>query len=151
MDQNARERLLLIGQAPSRTGDPSKVLAGRAGVWIADLMGISLAEYLAWTDRMNLFDEWTGKGGKGDRWSLPEARDRASRMVPLLTGRRVIFIGRNVAAAFGEPRIGWMTWIERFEARVAAIPHPSGIVLWWNDQRNRSAAAEFLRKAFGEA
>ena len=140
-------KLLLIGQAPLRTGDASKVLAGRSGVWIADLMGVPLAEHLAGTDRVNLFDEWPGRNGKGDRWNMLEAGRRARGMVQLLRGRMVIFVGRSVAAAFGLPRIPWMTWIERFGAEVASIPHPSGIVRWWNDADNRDAAGEFMRAA----
>ena len=145
----ADERLLLIGQAPSRTGDPAAVLIGRSGIWLADLMGISLSEYVRRTDRVNLFDRWPGKNGKGDAWDIGEAGRRAVRLMPMLEGRQTIFLGRNAAAAFGMPKVPWMTWIVAFGGGVAVIPHPSGIVSWWNDAGNRAAASEFLRGAVG--
>ena len=35
--------------------------------------------------------------------------------------------------------------VEDFEV-AAVIPHPSGIVLWWNDPENRKRAGMFLRE-----
>jgi uracil-DNA glycosylase len=147
MLQIEEPKLLLVGQAPSRTGDPTAVLQGRSGIWLADLMGVSLSEYLERTDRINLFDGWTGRSGKGDAWDAAAARERASAMVPGLSGRRVIFVGRNVTTAFGLPRLPWMTWTDAFGAKVSVTPHPSGIVRWWNDEVNRNAASSFLRTA----
>ena len=95
------EKVLLIGQAPSRSGDPLTPLEGRNGRRFASLAGISFDEYLERTERMNLFDEWPGKNGKGDAWDPVEARRRAEDLRFGLIGWRVLFVGRNVAAAFG--------------------------------------------------
>lgn len=140
-------KLLLIGMAPARTGDPAKVLQGRTGLWLADLMGLPLDEYLRRTDRRNLFDRWPGKSGKGDAWDAQEARIRAGILMPDVLGRRVLFVGRAVAAAFAMPRVPLLTWVGACGAWVAVVPHPSGIVRWWNSEENRARAGEFLRLA----
>ena len=62
-----RERLLMIGQAPGRNGDPGDPLGGRLGKRLAKLAGVTFERYLDVTDRMNMFDEWPGKEGKGDK------------------------------------------------------------------------------------
>lgn len=144
------DRLLLIGQAPSRTGDPSETLLGRIGLRLADLMGLSLDEYAARTERMNLFDCWPGKDGKGDRWDRAAARERTKELRHLLEGRRVLFVGRNVADAFGFAGLPFLEWSSNDELQVdaACIPHPSGIVMWWNEPDNRAAAREFLHDVF---
>lgn len=142
------DKLLLIGMAPSRTGDPCRVLEGRTGVWLVDLMGLDLGEYLRLTDRVNLFDSWQGRReGKGDLWPAREAAVRASGMLPLLVGRSVVLIGRCVAVSFGLPRMEWLTWTEVLGARLAVVPHPSGIVTWWNNRANVERAGAFLRDA----
>jgi len=140
-------RLLLLGQAPGRNGDSRRPLEGRIGRRLAALGGLSFEEYLERTERTNLFDEWPGKNGKGDAWDAKEARRLADLSKPSLNGRRVIFVGRNVASAFGCSDLPWLSWRKLSGAKVAVIPHPSGIVLWWNDERNREDASVFLREA----
>ena len=114
-------------------------------------MGASIGDYLRNTDRRNLFDEWPGKDGKGDAWDAKEAKRRASVLKDRLVGRRVLFVGRRAAAAFGLRDLPWLTWksVSR-GTKVAAIPHPSGIVLWWNDRENRRAARSFLNGILSE-
>jgi len=141
-------KLILIGQAPGRNGDPSRPLEGRNGRRLAKLAGIAEDEYLEITDRMNLLDRWPGKKGKGDEWPVAEAEASANEMLPNLSGRRVLLVGRNVAKAFGFGDLPWLEWRKLEGMEVAVIPHPSGIVLWWNDKENRQAAKKFLREVF---
>jgi hypothetical protein len=144
-------RVLLIGQAPGQHGDPGDPLGGKLGHKIAKLAGIEYEQYLERTDRMNLFDEWTGKDGKGDAWDARQAKQRADDLIPYVEGRKVLFIGKQVAKAFGFKDLPWMKWTEAERiSEVAVIPHLSGIVTWWNELDNRKAAGVFLKEMFAK-
>jgi hypothetical protein len=140
---------LLIGQAPSRSGDPSRPLEGRIGRMLAELAGIGIDEYMELTERTNLLGEWTGRaiGEKGDLWSSLAARERAEELVGLFPGRTAVLLGRNVARAFGLGQVPWLSWTDLGGGRVGVIPHPSGIMLWWNSMENRTMAGRFLLEA----
>jgi len=142
-------KLLLIGQAPGKNGDPLEPLGGKIGERLAKLAGIPFEQYEDTTERVNMFDEWPGKAGKGDKWDAKAAEERAVEMLPLLEGRQVLFVGLNVAKAFGQklPLLEWKD--SEFAEKIAVVPHPSGIVRWWNTKANRQAAREFLRSMFG--
>lgn len=153
-------RPLLIGQAPSRTA------TGRAfdgpngsGARLSRLLGRPLLDAV---DAINLLDRWPGKKGKGDAFPAGTARRAALRLAPSLRndvrrgrGRAVIFVGRGVAAAFGESTrcnatgrlycLGWH-WSEH-GFRYAILPHPSAVNRWWNDPKNVARARRFLRAA----
>jgi len=139
-------KLLLIGQAPGRNGDPRRPLEGRIAGKMAELAGVPVGEWLDRTERMNLLGEFRGKAGKGDAWDAELARKAADGMKKTIAGRRVLLLGRNVARAFGLVDLPWLTWMEAFGAVAGAIPHPSGIVLWWNSPENRERASAFLRE-----
>ena len=143
-------RILLVGQAPNQHGDPTKPLTGRVGAKIAKLAGISTFRYLRRTERCNLLNSWRGKFGKGDAFPKGEAEVAASRMLPLLDGRRVIFVGKMVAEAFQVPTDELCRWSysERLKCDFAILPHPSGIVRWWNSKDNVNLASAFLMGAF---
>src|SRR5712691_1480211 len=138
---NHPRRTILIGQAPARRAGPP--LAGRIGARLASLAELSPAEYLAAFERRNVLERWPGKDGKGDRFPPALARSAAARMTPSLRRRRVIFLGRATARAFGfgEDLFAWKNFCG-FEA--AAFPHPSGVNRWWNDPPNVARAADFL-------
>jgi hypothetical protein len=140
-------KTILIGQAPSRGGDPRRPLSsGPTATALARLAGLPAHEFLRAFERRNLLDAWPGKSGKGDAFPLRAARDAAMIILPELRGRRVVFLGRNVARAFyfdGE----FLKWKRCFGNGIAAVfPHPSGINLWWNKSRNERAAVRFLRR-----
>jgi len=147
---------LLIGQAPGKgwSGDPEEILCGKVGKRLAKLMGISFERYQVDTERVNLLDVYPGKdkGGKGDAWPKRKAESKATEMLPLLEDKTVVFLGRNVADAFGFSDLSYLQW--RYGTgvaeRVAVIPHPSGIVRWWNDARNRKEAQRFLSAIFSD-
>jgi len=125
-------------------------LTGAVGRRMAQLAGISFFSYLRHTDRRNLLDRCPGK-----RFPCAEAFRRAESMREELCGRRVIFMGRMVATAFGCAQCGLLKWysgpdlclpMEAF----AILPHPSGLNRWWNRGRHTSMARKFLREAFRE-
>ena len=62
----------LVGQAPSRRGDPRKPLAGPNGQKIARLAGMSYDELIA-CRRRHLNTHYSGKRGKGDAFDHAKA------------------------------------------------------------------------------
>jgi hypothetical protein len=117
---------------------------GAIGYRLADLAGLTLAEYTARTERTNLLPAYPGVV-----WPSSRAKPAAERLAPALRGRRVILLGQHVARAFGWRR-PFFVWVPQEEGgAIAAIPHPSSRNLWWNDPEHRAAARRFLRAAFG--
>jgi len=163
-------RLILIGQALNREAGEAMAalkpelreryakrisLTGEVGKRIANLVGISFFVYLRHTDRRNLIDRFPGKSGKGDAFPIEEAYRNAMYMRNDLHGRSVIFIGRQVAAAFGCARFKILRWWDGSGTglpcrRFAILPHPSRLNRWWSDSRHERAAEKFLRDAFKE-
>lgn len=148
--------LLIVGEAPSRTGSKpgSSPLSGRAGARLAELMGVSAAEYEDRFERVNLLGEWPGSAGKGSAFPVLPAMVRAFE---LREGpwTHYLLLGRRVAAAFGlRADCPYLHWYDLSGSpadlvtskRVAVLPHPSGIVTWWNSAPNRAAARAFMRR-----
>lgn len=135
---------LLIGPAPARTGDPTRVLAdGPTGSKLARLCRLSKDEYLAAFDRMNLMAYWPGKHGKGDAFMVDAACLKVAELLPAIRCRPVVFVGHNVARSFrfDAPILTWRP----FNGGVAAVlPHPSGVNRWYNEVANRRRASRFL-------
>lgn len=130
---------VLIGEAPSRTSDPTVPFSGRSGDRLRKLVDLDRFEL------RNLLDAYPGKKGKGTLWDATGACVRACEVAAGLEGRSVVFVGRRVSTAFGHSRLDWCRWHrEERGFEVAAIPHPSGIVRFWNDPANVSAVREFL-------
>lgn len=143
-------RVVLIGQAPCRKGDPSKPLTGSSGLKLAQLAGVEFpGEYARLFERVNVLREYRGPaaGGKGDAFPLSEARAAAKALMPELRGRVVVVLGRNVARAFELHGLGWTTWWPACGVVWGVIPHPSPLVRWWNDSGNRAQAASFMMQA----
>lgn len=148
-------RPLLIGQAPGPKTDPGEPLhpaTSLTGRRLATLFGLEDHSYLTAFDRANLLYQYPGKVGKEDRFPMAEAKLSALTLAPLLAGRTVILLGRNVCSAFRLDALPWFTWSElplgsyREPAAVAAIPHPSGRCRVYNDPASRDEAAAFLRE-----
>src|SRR3990172_5633772 len=142
-------RVILIGQAPSRDGDPERPLLGNPGHegLLYRLSGAATRDqFEAIFEARNLLAAWPGSSkSKGDRFPIKDARAAAERMLPELAGRRVVLLGVGVAKAFGfKPDTPRLTWIERDGVTFALSPHPSLVNLWWNDNRNRAEAARFF-------
>lgn len=141
------EKLVLIGQAPSRLGDALRPLSGgRVGAKLVDLLGVDDVTYHEATIRVNLIASWPGKAGKGDRFNRETAINSARAMAPFLAGHRVVFLGGGVARAFGRPRLPPLSWGSTTSYDYALLPHPSGVSLWWNLPSNQVAAYKFMRE-----
>ena len=141
-----RGRPAIVGEAPSRSSDPSRPLSGRGFAdKIAALLGTTPGRYLRSFERAYLLDEWPGESsGKGSAFPLKEARIAAVALAPNLSGREVIFAGRRVAEAFGffeEYMVRKALW----DFSASTIPHPSGVNRWWNDPGNAESVGMFLR------
>ena len=137
-------KILLVGQAPGRNGDPATpLLYGGTGSKLTALFGMSERQYLERFDRINVLDFWPGKSGKGDKFPTREATRSAAIKSKQIIGRRVLFVGISPAAAFGfKPQP--LRW-RKFNGGIAAIlPHPSGVNKWWNDPANRKTARRFM-------
>lgn len=167
------ERTLLIGQAPGADGD-ARPIAGAMGLRLAEWAGISEVER-SWIEhedetiglyfgRANVLNHYPGPSpsGKGHAFPRDEARAGAEQLVPHFARYdRVLFCGRAVAAAFSRPLIdrgliltsAQLLKLHKFEwtprigelPRLAWMPHPSPVVIHWNDPANVMEAKRFLR------
>lgn len=127
------------------------LVGGRSGRFLQELSGCAtLGHYVRTFTTLNLLDYFPGKDGKGDRFPMMEARIEARKLTPLLQGRSVIFVGMQVAEAFGAIAAKFYEWrlypsvwsIDGFQG--APIPHPSGINHHWNDKENVERAKQFF-------
>ncbi len=142
-------RILLVGQAPSasmKRGD-RPLIGGKSGFFLQQLCGMTLRQYVKTFETLNLLSEYPGKDGKGDRFPMKEARISAALYATGWSGRRVIFMGKNVARAFGKDKMPPMEWVSDERGfRYAIMPHPSGVNRWWNSKANMATAKAFLEK-----
>lgn len=156
-------RPLLIGQAPPPNYDPRThsplypLPEAASGGRLADIMGLDHRTYLRTFQRINLLRDFPSKrehpgGTRRDHWPRAEARYAAELIAPLLHGRRVVLVGRNVARAFGLEKATWHTWQphrvhyppdDPAQAEMAVVPHPSGLCRWYNDPANMDEARVF--------
>lgn len=141
-------RLVLVGESlgGKPPHDPALALTGPTGRNLCKWAGWDWDDYLRLATRLNLFED------PPERWDKEEAARRAVALVPRLVGKRVIFLGAKVSAAFGiwvlKPQFRWfdLGYGPR-GAKGAVIPHPSGRNRVWNDPAVREAAREFLADA----
>ena len=159
-DREAVTKLLVVGQAPSKTAGKVRAFDGASGERLARLLGLSLDAFLRNVDTRNLLGRWPGKHGgkyahrdKGDRFPISAARRRARALQKEIHALRwpvVVLCGRRVADAFGvsAPFLGWE---RRGAIEVLVVPHPSGCNLWWNDRDNAAEARRALRLAYEHA
>jgi hypothetical protein len=129
-------------------------LTGAVGTRIGRLLDLEVGAFMWKYERRNLNARWNGKAGKGDRFDRDEAGIRSDEI--LAEGfDRVVCVGAAVGAAFGLGKIeplgergvyipvagGGERYVSFF-----LLPHPSGIVQWWNDDFNRFRARKRLRE-----
>lgn len=145
-------KIVLVGQAPARNSG-ERAFDGRSGDRLATYMGLDdRHELLARFECLNLLGRYPGSAGpKGDVFPRARARGAARRLLGRLEGRSVLLAGKNVAHAFGV-RSEYLVWGDHPGGFVcAAIPHPSGVNHWWNDEANRRRfrrwAGAMLREA----
>ena len=137
-------KILLVGQAPNRTGTPHLPLLGKVGEKIAAMAGLSADQYLTTFNRINILSHYPGKSGKGDAFPITRARHQARK---IRLPRETIFIGKQAAAAFGF-NVPFLTWLYiDGRRRVAILPHPSGINSWYNNPSNQKKCNTFVHLA----
>jgi len=110
---------------------------------------------------LNVFNEWQGpatrhneRGGKGSCFSISKAKRRApfvASRIRRLSPTLVVLLGKRVALSFGL-RLPFMafTYLEAFKAWATIIPHPSGVVRWWNTVDNVSEFQNTMSDVFDE-
>lgn len=143
-------RLILVGQAQNRRGDPP--LLGRVGNRMRDLLGISADRYLD-LERCNLLERWPGRRGpKGDRFPRTTAARIAGTMLDILDAESpapvvILAVGIAVGRAFGtDVRTLFNRQRMRPRVCVAVMPHASGTCRWWNEKVNVTKARRALRR-----
>jgi hypothetical protein len=105
---------------------------------------ISMRQYLEMFDRRNLLSV--------REWRARDARAAAIGFLAGLRRRAVIVLGQPTWSALGlSPTTGLLRSDAYFESEFWRVPHPSGLNRWFNETRNRRAAARLmLRLARGE-
>jgi hypothetical protein len=160
--------IAIVGQAPARASSAHPalwgcscgdcVMRGRAmaitgpvGARIAGLAGHSEHELRGRVLRGNLVPYWPGPSltGKGDYFPRHIAAPTVNAMLPHMRGRLTILLGRQVARAFGVGGAPFLEWMAAEDLTVAVMPHPSGVVRWWNETDNVAQAEAFMREAIG--
>jgi hypothetical protein len=135
----------LVGQAPSRRGDPRKPLAGPNGQKIARLAGMSYDELIA-CRRRHLNTHYSGKRRKSD--AFDDAKGNVNAADVLLDWRveRIVLLGKNVARCFGLRDLPFLAEIRIYGRRFLIFPHPSGTNQWWKERRNERRARQLLQR-----
>jgi hypothetical protein len=135
----------LVGQAPSRRGDPCKPLAGPNGQKIARLAGMSYDELIA-CRRKHLNKHYSGKRGKGNAFDRAKGRVNAADVLLDWRVERIVLLGKNVARCFGFRDVPFLAEIHIYGRRFLIFPHPSGTNRWWNERRNERRARQLLQR-----
>ncbi len=114
---------------------------------------MSLEDFAEAFERVNLLRRWPGRSGgaKGHLFDLEAARKAAARLD--VSGRTVVLAGKRVALAFGLRDPAWLepAAFGRGERAAFVVPHPSGIVRFYNDEANRLAVGGLLRRLLDRA
>jgi len=153
-------RVLLVGQAPSRSSDQSEPLSGASGKRLARLFGLEPDEYLAHPQlvRMNMLRLWSGRGARRrhtDAFDMAKAelvgRRKLCERVHRERPSHVLLMGRMVAKAASCPEdffewkeAGFALGCSRVSSLVAVFPHPSGLSRFWRSDENNERARRFL-------
>lgn len=142
---------LLIGEAANPPN--TEPFMGRSGLFLANLVHLSLNDFRDLVECRNLLDAWPGRSGspKGHRFPLKKAQAAAKAMQ--VEGRTVILAGKRVALAFGLKNPNWLedVVLNKGEHACFVIPHPSGVVRWYNQVANCDAVKQLLLDVLKEA
>lgn len=161
-------KILLVGQAPSRSAGKERAFDGPSGRRLAKLAGIAFEELFERFDTVNLLARWPGKHGgryqyreKGDRFPIARAKRAAKKIKSgWWTYSTVILCGSRVAKAFGidGPAMSWHDAVKMVETkheimfhhvRVLLLPHPSGCNIFYNSALKRAMACIEIHRAMG--
>jgi uracil-DNA glycosylase len=145
-------RPLIVGEAPSRVGDPSRPITGACGDRLACFCGVEGIDFRRLFARMNLLSVWPGRSGKGTKWDRQTARaaaDVAARR--FVCGRVVVCLGWRVADALSVKAGGYFEPVPLRGSVAYVVPHPSGINRWYNERSNVAKMRRFMRRLAREA
>lgn len=143
------DRVVLVGQAPGPNTNPRHPLhpapCTSAGGRLLTLTGLHYTEYMTAFQRVNLLQEFPGRHVRDDKFPRELGRVAAQSMEPFLEKRVVVFMGRNVARAFGYQTLPFHTWQwnSTWNYKLACAPHTSGRNRWYNRLENRELASSF--------
>lgn len=137
--QPVEPQIVMIGEAPSPTSDPSDPFAGRPLRWLSWILKLSEEEVRSRMSFVNLLDRYPGR-----RFPIAEGRLAAEKLAIPKRGTWLL-AGRAVGLCFGRRRSEMFRWFYLSDVRAAVVPHPSGLNRWWNDPANRERYAEFIR------
>ena len=125
-------------------------LTGAIGQRLADMLGMSVGVFARTYHRQNLNARWNGKAGKGDIFDKIEGKARAQIILRNASFTKFVLCGSLVARCFGyhfEERAVPCVRVDRdTNRRFLIIPHPSRIVIWWNEPFNCFQAKRALRE-----
>ena len=135
----------LVGQAPSRRGDPSKPLAGPNGQKVARLAGMSYDELIA-CRRKHLNTHYRGKRVNSNAFDHMKGNVNAANILLDWRVERIVLLGKNVARCFGFRDLPFLAEVRIYGRRFLIFPHPSSINRWWNERRNERRARQLLQQ-----
>jgi uracil-DNA glycosylase len=135
----------LVGQAPSRRGDPRKPLAGPNGQKIARLAGMSYDELIA-CRRRHLNTHYSDKHRKNVAFDHAKGNMNAADVLLDWRVERIVLLGKNVARCFGFRDLPFLAEIRIYGRRFMIFPHPSGTNRWWNERQNERRAQQLLQR-----
>jgi hypothetical protein len=134
----------LVGQAPSRRGDPRKPLAGPNGRKIARLAGMSYDELIA-CRRKHLNTQYNGERSNGGPFDHAKGKINAADVLLDWRVERIVLLGKNVARCFGFRDLPFLAEINIYGRRFLIFPHPSQANRWWNERKNERRARQLLQ------
>lgn len=144
-------RVILVGEAPSKNEVTETPIAGRIGRRLAACAGLSFDEYMARFERVNLLHVRQDTKAKGFEFNAAAAEREALRLRTTwgsfriaYNPRVVILLGKRVARAFGVPQ-DYFT-LHRLDHEFYVLPHPSGINRWFNEPANTEKFSAFLKE-----
>lgn len=155
-------RPLIVGEAPSRTGDVYYrfPLSGRVGERLCTWAGIAPLEKgtrygrFYWPLReqfelRNLLERYPGAAGSGAALPMVPAREAWAELeVSLSAGprRRVVLLGSRLALV-ADVSAPTFEWVQREGHDVVVVPHPSGLNRVYNDPLAQESVSRVLREA----
>jgi len=131
----------LVGQSPSRGGDPRKPLAGPNGRKIAQLAGMSYEELMG-CRRRHLNTHYRN----GDAFDHAKGNVNAADVLLDWRVERIVLLGKNVACCFGFRDLPFLAEKRIYGRRFLIFPHPSGVNRWWNERGNERSARQLLQR-----
>lgn len=140
---------VLLGQAPARSGD-GRPFTGRSGerlLRLLDLQNYDQLEQVFHLDNV-IHHKQDRLDGKGDTFPMTLAKQNAR--IRVLTYQvagyhDVICCGKKVWEALGLKPGHFFNGAATGGLRFWLFPHPSGVSTFWNDEKNRVEAANFLK------